>query len=578
MLWWDSTPAIGDASTTPEDPCDNTVRDSSCQPRPRSVSSASSGGSSSSRAEAPARAAPYSPYIQLLEVQRFDPRSDGSWEAYLLRRWAARRQWPKGPATADANVANTVGATGATEHEGSGCFSEYVAAWRLICLDDSLMSTSRVGRTLDQLQQGRRRADGGRVPFAGTVSDVLGDFYDVFEPSLLLVLKKAFGLRTDVAARNENRPVPVVADHRGNFFDAAVQMWSALPLWKKPVMSQALRELLVTEDRTGLQVILGMIKSSVQHCNAGKVDVWSKMLLRVVLPADPLLSNAVETEGSWRDELGRTLDLATIVQRRRALHRLWEAALEFTDDWKEKALSTVFLEPTKMYYIACGEKELADNVEVHGASVYLAVLLSTLGVRCPRAPFFLDTPISAVSFLDVLDGNQLRALWRPENFGKPFTAVSECSEPKSRGHVANHYSNFLFNGRQPWQIANNAVDKNTPAERRRQLQPYLVQFAWYFSEQFILPRLIQHLLEHDDTRDALQVVYDEIRQDDLLPEEVTGARAKPVGSQSGPQPTDAFHENDVCLWLWDIEVLPAVLVTENAARLLRHAGIFKAVC
>jgi len=486
----------------------------------------------------------------------------------VLRRWTAPRQWPADPAAVCAVATSGTGAAG-TEQEASAGLIDYMPAWRLICLDDSLMRASRVGQTLDQLQQARQRGDGALMPFAGTVSDVLGDFYDVFEPSLLLVIKKAFQLRTNVAAWNECRPVPVVAEHIGNFFDAAVQMWASLPLWKKPVMSQALRELFVTEDPTGLQVILGMMKASKHHCNAGKVDVWSRILLRVVLPAPHAVSNVLSVEDSWKDESCGASD-SEVICRQQARQRLWDETLAFVDDWKEKALSTVFLEPTKMYYTACGEKDLADNVEVHGASVYLSVLLSTLGVRCPRAPFFLDTPISAVSFLDALDGNQLKALWHPDKFGKPFTAVPECSEPIARVHVSNHYSNFLFTGRQPWQIANNAVDPNTFPDRRQKLQPYLIQFAWYFSEQFLLPRLTQHLLERDETREALQVVYEEFREEQ-------SAVATVAEDTKDGKASEAFSETDVRLWLWDIEVFPAELRIKNAAQLLRHAGILKAV-
>lgn len=228
---------------------------------------------------------------------------------------------------------------------------------------------------------------------------MLGDFYDSFEPALLLALKKAFRLRSDAQARNESRPVPTIAEEPGNFFDAAVKMWSALPRWRKPVMSAALRELIATEDASGLQVILAMIKSSTQHCTGGKVDVWSRLLLRVI----PRTTTHGRTGSSSSGGVGSAVPCEC------ARCSLWEEALLFSDDWKEKAFSTVFLEPTKMHYQAVQEPDIMDNVEVHGSSAYLAVLLSTLGVQCPRIPFLWMCLSASYRFLT----QWMKTSWQP---------------------------------------------------------------------------------------------------------------------------------------------------------------------
>lgn len=239
-----------------------------------------------------------------------------------------------------------------------------------------------------------------------------------------------------------------------------------------------------------------------------------------------------------------------------ARQRLWEMAFAFADDWKEKAFATVFMEPTKMYYMACGEEELAENVEVHGSSVYLAILLSTLAIWCPRLPFLLDSPIAAVSFLDALDNDQVQALWREEHLGKGYASVPECREPRAHRSVGNHWSNFLFNGRQPWQVANNAVDPCGPPEQREKLKPYIEQFAWYFSVEVIVPRLSQHLLSRDEGCEALQVVFDSLRAD----------RGVAI---------DEEEIEDVRHWLWDLEAFPARLHLDRATLLLERSGILR---
>eukprot|EP00927_Polykrikos_kofoidii_P038851 TRINITY_DN33295_c1_g1_i1.p1 TRINITY_DN33295_c1_g1~~TRINITY_DN33295_c1_g1_i1.p1 ORF type:complete len:578 (-),score=71.32 TRINITY_DN33295_c1_g1_i1:49-1782(-) len=483
-----------------------------------------------------------SPFIQAHEILEFSSRGHGSWEDYVMLRWTIGR--------GDCG-------SGGLGPQGNADLPEYTSAREMICLDWSLIRESRVARTLAYLRSesaSMRRANGRGASsvFRGSVADVLEDFHFVFEPSLLLALKKAFGLRTDADAWNERRAIPVVADHEGNFFDAAVTMWAALPVWKKPVMSAALRELLTTEDPTGLQIVLGMMKESVNQCRAGKLDVWTRVLQRVG-------ERQKNTWGGGRMAFATPEDSMPALRAARV--KLWDECLAFVDDWKDRALRTVFVEPTKMYYFACGETELLENVEVHGSSMYVAVLLSTLGVRCPWQPFMLDTPISCVSFLDCLDPEPLRALWSPENFGKSFLSVPECSAPTVRTTLPNHYSNFIFDGRQPWQAANHAVEPSTVPERREKLRPYLEQFASYFSKEFLVPRLAQHLLANDETRVALQVVMDHLPQEQ-----------RELGRGSGELHDE---ENDVRFWLWNLEVLPSVLRLDRAVAVLRHAGILR---
>eukprot|EP00811_Abedinium_folium_P009185 NODE_1848_length_2357_cov_4.817937.p1 GENE.NODE_1848_length_2357_cov_4.817937~~NODE_1848_length_2357_cov_4.817937.p1 ORF type:complete len:519 (+),score=187.21 NODE_1848_length_2357_cov_4.817937:594-2150(+) len=347
----------------------------------------------------------------------------------------------------------------------------------------------------------------------------------------MLVLKKAFGLRSDSQARNENRRVPTLAEEPGTLYDGAVKMWAALPAWRKPIMSAALCELLVTEEPSGLQVILGMIKASTLYCSAGKVDVWSRLILRVKTPRE------VGGDGG-----GAQCDCARC--------RLWDEALVFADDFKEKSFCTVFVEPTKMYYTATNDLDILDNVEVHGSSAYLGILMSTLGVQCPRIPFLTDMPIGIVSFLDALDKEQLSSLWKPENFGKPFPTVPECRNPRVDRYVTNHLSNFIFNGRSSWLIANSAVDADTAEERRLKLKPYLDQFSKYFSVGFLVPRLTQQLLQEDSARMALQEVLEELRDvrriECLRPADTGECAGRGGGSGGGsggdtaPQCTSAF--------------------------------------
>ena len=91
---------------------------------------------------------------------------------------------------------------------------------------------------------------------------------------------------------------------------------------------------------------------------------------------------------------------------------------------------------------------MAGDSDVHGANVWLAILMSTLGVKLNRMPFLHDGPKGFLPFLDAggaFVGTFLAELWRDENLGKSERAISRarfsrrvgdrsCTRLKNRFH------------------------------------------------------------------------------------------------------------------------------------------------
>lgn len=118
---------------------------------------------------------------------------------------------------------------------------------------------------------------------------------------------------------------------------------------------------------------------------------------------------------------------------------------------------------------------------------------------------------------------ELEQLWRPANLGKRFSSVAA-------GHsqvVGLKYGHFLFGGKNAAQEAVRAIDGSAKfAEGRRELVPYLAQFAQHFEREPLLDFLTMFLLN-------------EVPREDV--ERVFGAMQH-----------EGFESDEVQFWLYDL--------------------------
>jgi len=254
---------------------------------------------------------------------------------------------------------------------------------------------------------------------------------------------------------------------------------------------------------------------------------------------------------------------------------VWEVVAQLVDDTKDQAFKTTFLEPTKMCFRKHEEFAREDQVEVHGANAYLAVLASTIGVQLNRRPHLSDFVVGCVDFLQC-EGEP--AAWKTEHFGVDWESRKELREAAKTSRELEPdgtptqvgfmeflgligsifgFSGFVFSGATVQEVANAAVDPEGDKELRLHMAKYLEAFTYWFSEDFLVPRMITRLTGDGGCLEALQGLMD-----DLVVQE-PALRSTKEG------------EDDVRFWLWDISCLPACLRTDRALRLLRHAEVLK---
>lgn len=411
---------------------------------------------------------------------------------------------------------------------------EYQRAVDQICVADELMTSSNLGRRMEFLEEQLR---------AGPAPSMVA--------SALRATRKAFGLSSDAEARVYRGGVSGLAT--GNMFQGAILLYEGLT-WERPYLAEALSLLCDGEDAFSLQVTLALLRRGADECHARKVYAFNAVLGRLPVTAASL--------GGW--PLPRPGGASALEVARAAVLAV---VTELVEETKEAAFSTVFLEPTKMYFQAVHSSGFND-VDVHGANVYLAILMATLGVELSRRPFLYDdTNAGVADFLGAGMHESLSILWREEHFGRAWESIGELRRrrPKARNFVPQH---FIFDECvsllglcRACGVANAAIDPEGSEAKRGRLAAYLEHFAFWFSRGFMLPRMVNRLLGDEGRPEALQLLLD-----DLLRLEAQGRPAP--ASASG-------EEEDVRFWLWDMESFPAELREDRAERLLQHAGALR---
>lgn len=176
----------------------------------------------------------------------------------------------------------------------------------------------------------------------------------------------------------------------------------------------------------------------------------------------------------------------------RSVFREWVS--NYIELHKDKALSSAFLEPSKLYWRrVLGASVQEHDVDAHAVNVFAGLLDRTLGVRCPMPVSWDDWNAvhGVVEFFraDFLHG-AMRAMERLENFGQSFAKLirqSDEADQQARP-VPLAGVRFVFAGaRSPEELAARAL---CPGHDRRQererLRPYLERFARFFERDFFM--------------------------------------------------------------------------------------------
>jgi len=418
---------------------------------------------------------------------------------------------------------------------------EYQVAAQRICIAPELMSSSRLWKHLKFLKQQKA-------------------VVAAYEEIVITIIHKACNTRFRWAARYKTANISGLGS--GNLLQGAMSYYQALQ-WERPYLVQALDLLHKTEDPDGLQVILGLMLSGSGWCHARKTFVFNTIVSRVKVPA-----GAIEEAWTRADE---SPELQT------ARQAIMEIVTDFIEDTKDHALKSTFLEPTKMHFRAADEPVRENQVDVHGANTFLAILSATLGVQLNRRPYLRDYSIGCVDFL--ADDAAEPTAWSESHFGRDWEGVRELRDGGEFGEqgpkplrkpgifdrieffadtcILQSRTGFVFSGGTAREVANASVNPAGRSEKRLHLARYLEKFASWFSKDFILPRMISRITGDAGRVEALQVFLDDLL---IIEPELAG--------EDG--------EEDVRFWLWDMSEIPAQFRTKRAARLMQHVGVLRA--
>lgn len=352
-------------------------------------------------------------------------------------------------------------------------------------------------------------------------------------------VQKAFGLHSHQQAISYYGQSVSDLMQGGYFYQSLISVQRDLGSNKGVILHRALQELYEMNDVTDMQIVCSLLQRGASECQARKINVYNMILNRIRVPHEP--QEAIE-----HDELASNKK------------KLLVALLEMVDEYKDKALKTVFLEPSRLYYTSIYDDCMAGDVEVHGSNTYLHVLAVALGVCFSQEPLLDDCVKGVAAFLGAGQDfvSALRnGLWADENLGKSYESISQCRVSMRITRVP--HNQLVCRGDSPAEIGDRIAVAS--AADQTKLSPYLEQFARIFSAEVFLPRAFSRISQDDALFAAIQFVYERTIRTAL--------------SSDGPE------IEDVRQWIWDLEtntfdVERAVQIFEQVG--LVHSNIFGA--
>ncbi len=407
---------------------------------------------------------------------------------------------------------------------GHGVLDEYLPCVQAICILPEFMAASALQRRLSYLTT---------LPQHST--DASGALV------IAELIMKAFLLPNAQASRSFFGSVDAL-DVSGNLFSECLCYVTTLT-WERPFVLCALHELVCKDYAMDtLKISIGFMARAANECLARKRASFSVIINMIEIPS--------AKEDGVPDHIFR-------------LRRL---CAEVIDDIKDEAFKRAFVNPTELYCAVARSSATETDLDVHGASTYLALLLASTGIRLRRLPTLLDESTKGVA--DALEAGlvaEVAALWAPEN---RFTHPAALR--LARGQQCSYVRDFIWPSTLGWAdldtvtFASNAIDPSPGnCNRRARLGLYLHQFCSFFTEDVILPRLLTALTSDTPATDSVGAGA---AAGDL-------ARVFADLQRAGVAPNDRESAQE---WLWDIASDPATFNAAAARVLFAAIGIAKA--
>lgn len=425
---------------------------------------------------------------------------------------------------------------------GDNVLSEYQTAVQQICVMPSIMATST---TLNKLK---------------LIQSVGSAAAQDWTSSLLELIKTGFGVQEN-AAKNFRSTTPI-ADGNGNPFTANLfvemnQFYIAMS-WEKPYLLWAVSQALKNPNKSELQIIAGLMCRGARECVARKRSAFSTIINMVQLDGNTVNNAAIRSNPPLIDSASTIIDASRL--------RIYEACCNFINVRKDLAVLSTFYYPG-MFYCEAFYCDVAADMDVHGVSVYLALLQAATGIKTNRLPDFTDEAKGTVHFLGSQMSSALAHMWTNENIGKSYHSClsgrNKLREFAPSRRVPGHKFIWSYGYDSTERLARMCIDGSAGnAPYRTEFAKYVEQFCSYFTASNLLPSMISALTGEDADygrrTDDLNVIFHYMTDSGLLPRQ-----------------TNVDQWQDVRHALWDLDASPAQVRTSIAVPLFSFLGVLK---
>eukprot|EP00928_Gymnodinium_smaydae_P085088 TRINITY_DN683_c5_g1_i2.p1 TRINITY_DN683_c5_g1~~TRINITY_DN683_c5_g1_i2.p1 ORF type:complete len:974 (-),score=121.29 TRINITY_DN683_c5_g1_i2:100-2994(-) len=369
---------------------------------------------------------------------------------------------------------------------------EFKKAAKTMCLSDTYIAHSRFSRYLLEMEQAMDSDPSLRTHLMDP---------EHFDNLAAKLVQHAYRLNCVKEAQMQRSLVPQCSDtfmplppSTQRPYNVLKDLYAMVTDAGKLKLAYALELMLKHDQPDSLVAKLSELVDRVPRCNSAKKQAFNMLFthaFRCKEIARPTLACDVTFAG----------DTSTLREQvaREHVQRCFES---FLDDHKERAFSSAFVEPSRLYFHAIGDYLSFEVIRQHGINWYLVLIHEGLGMSMPFLPDYNDQ--FGVGLADFWAGLKLD-VWNifadPSAFGMEFQGIQQFRQLQFGSakfvldpHLASEFPKGVQT-QYPRHLARALSDVGSKrcALLRHDLALYLERFAYFFSREFFVTKAIESL-------------------------------------------------------------------------------------